>query len=70
MTKPGLQRPRVMAGVRQRVTAAVTEHVRMDGISHASALAEAREQRSETLRAHRAAALGGEHMRARALFTL
>src|SRR5262249_41074573 len=67
MAEPGLQRPRVVAGVSQGIATCVPEHVRMDREGHAGALAQACEQRTEALGAHRTAALGGEAVRARAL---
>src|SRR5262249_10937265 len=70
MPEPGLQRPRVVAGVSQSIATCVPEHVRMDREGHAGALAQACEQRTEALGTHRAAALGGEDVGARALLAL
>src|SRR5215831_13453374 len=67
MAEPGLQRPCVVAGVSQGIATCVPEHVRMDREGHPGALAQACEQRTEALGAHRTAALGGEDVRARAL---
>src|SRR5215831_6026847 len=61
--EPGLQRPRVVAGIGQGVAAGVAQHVREDGEGHAGAPAEALKQRAEALGRHWAAALTGEHMR-------
>jgi hypothetical protein len=68
--EPCLQAPRIVPGVRQGEAARVTRHVRMDWKWHASALAEARDQRVKSLGRHRAAALGSKYMRARRLFAL
>src|SRR5262249_5858683 len=70
MAEPGLQRPRVVAGVSQGIATCVPEHVRMDREGHAGGLAQACEQRAEARGAHRGAALGGEDVRARALLAL
>src|SRR5262249_42037983 len=70
VAEPSLQRPRVVAGVSQGIATCVPEHVRMDREGHPGALAQAREQRPEALAAHRAAARGGEDVRARALLAL
>src|SRR5262249_25631335 len=70
MAEPGLQRPRVVAGVSQGIATCVPEHVRMDREGHPGALTQACEQRPEALGAHRAAALGDEDVRARALLAL
>jgi hypothetical protein len=48
----------------------VPEHVRMDREGHPGALTQACEQRTEALGAHRAPALGGEDVRARAMLAL
>src|SRR5215471_1660224 len=61
--EPGLQRPRVVAGIGQGIAAGVAQHVREDGEGHAGASAEALKQRAEALGRHWAAALTGEHMR-------
>jgi hypothetical protein len=57
-------------GVGQRVAATVPKHVRVDGKGHTGALAEACEQRPEALGCYRAAGLGDEDVRARALLAL
>ena len=63
MPEIGLQRPRVMTGVRQREAAAMTQHVRMNLERHPRSLADPTEQRVETLGRHRAATLGDEDVR-------
>jgi hypothetical protein len=70
MAEPRLESPRIVPGVRQGEAARVPQHVRMDWKRHASALAEAHHQCVDTLRRHRATALGSKHMRTRRVFAL
>jgi hypothetical protein len=53
---------RIVPGVRQGEAARVPQHVRMDWKRHASAIAEARDQRVKALGRHRAAALGSKYI--------
>jgi hypothetical protein len=57
MTKPILDCPGVVAGVRQRVAAAVAKHMRMDQEVEAGALADALDQAINCVRRERPAAL-------------
>ena len=70
VSKPCLQRPGIVSRIRQGITACMPQHVRVDWESHSGPLAEPRDQGMEALGGHRAAALGGEHVRPRRLFAL
>jgi hypothetical protein len=62
MTKPRLQRPRIVARIRQRIAAAVAQHVRMDRERHLGPSTDPAKERVERLRRHRPVPLGQEHM--------
>jgi hypothetical protein len=66
----GLQRPRVVAGIGERIAASVPEHVRVDREGHLGPRADAPEQRVEGLRRHRPTALGHEHVQGLPLLAL
>jgi hypothetical protein len=58
MAQPVLDCPGVVAGVRQRVSASVAEHVRMHQEIEAGALADALDQAVDGIRGERATAFG------------
>ena len=60
MAQPILYRPGVVAGIRQRISATVAEHVRMHQKIEAGALADALDQAVDGIRGERATASGGE----------
>jgi len=70
MPEPRLQRPRIVPLVGKLVTAAMAQHVGMDGERHAGPFAEALDQGMEAFRRHRRGALGYEHVRGGPLFAL
>src|SRR5262249_25737407 len=70
VSHPSLDSSSVVTGVRQRITAAVAEHVGVDGEGHPGALTQARNQRVEAFRRDRAAALRAERVRAGRLLAL
>ena len=70
MSHPGLDGPRIVSSIRQGVTAAMAEHVRVDREWHSGALAEASNERMEAFSRRRAAALGAEHIRSGRLLAL
>jgi hypothetical protein len=62
MTKSRLQRPRIVARIRQRIAAAVAQHVRIDRKRHLGSSTDPAKERVERLRRHRPVPLGQEHM--------
>src|SRR6516225_6280384 len=70
MPKPSLERPRVVAIVRELVAASVAQHVRMDRKGHSGTFAQARDQRVEAFGCHRRSALGHKYIRASGLLAL
>jgi hypothetical protein len=62
MSKPGLQRPRMVARIRQRIAAVIAQHVRMDRERHLGPSADPAKERVERLRRHRPVPLGQDHM--------
>jgi hypothetical protein len=70
MSHPGLNGSGIVAGVGQRIAAAVPQHVRVNREGHTGALTEARDQCVKALRRDRAATLRAEHVRAGRLLAL
>src|SRR5262245_41387729 len=68
LPEPGLERPSVVARVRQGVAAAMSQHVRMDRKRHLGPNTDAAEQRMEGLGRHRPVPLGHKDVRGRPLF--
>jgi hypothetical protein len=63
VAQPILQRPRIVAGVCERVAAGVAEHVGVDREGHLGARADSLDQPVHVCRREGAAALGREHER-------